>query len=232
MNCRTAREKITESFAGEAVLPREAFVHRENCAECGAFYERESKLFESMKESLESLVNRPVPAFLLPRVRAEFDELPGRRALWAPGWSFAAVAAGVVLALTLVFVWRHPAQHSAVADLAVPRLGEAPSRIDEAPASGGETLVARNEMPDKKVEPRGSEAAVYPHRLKPVAPEVIVLAEEREAFARFLAGRPDLNVKTVALTHAAAQQDDVPAEIALLEIKDVDVKPLESLNGK
>ena len=59
------------------------------------------------------------------------------------------------------------------------------------------------------------------------APEVIVLAEEREAFGRFVAKVPENPQKAVALTHAAAVQQDLPVEIALLQIERLKVDLLE-----
>ena len=57
--------------------------------------------------------------------------------------------------------------------------------------------------------------------------EVIVLPEEREALARFIAQVPDHPAALLALTRPAFQGNESAVEIALLTIKPLEVKPLE-----
>jgi hypothetical protein len=60
--------------------------------------------------------------------------------------------------------------------------------------------------------------------------EVLVLAEERAAFARFVSDLPEERDVAVALTRQEADGNDKTVEIALLRIDELDVKPLESSN--
>jgi hypothetical protein len=57
-------------------------------------------------------------------------------------------------------------------------------------------------------------------------PEVIVLAEEREAFAKFVAEVPEQPQVVVGLTHPAPDTLDAPIEIALLHIDRLEVNLL------
>jgi hypothetical protein len=56
---------------------------------------------------------------------------------------------------------------------------------------------------------------------------VIVLAEEGEAFVRFVARIPVDPQRAVALTRPAPLQQDLPVEIAILQIEKLKVKLLE-----
>jgi len=69
-------------------------------------------------------------------------------------------------------------------------------------------------------------AVLSPAPAEPV-PEVIVLAEERQAFAKLVAELPKEKEVALALTRPAPAVPDVPVEIALLMIGIVEVKPLE-----
>jgi hypothetical protein len=60
--------------------------------------------------------------------------------------------------------------------------------------------------------------------------EVMVLAEERAAFVRFVTDLPEEREIAVAFTRPATEAKDEPVEIALLRIDDLEVTPLESPN--
>jgi hypothetical protein len=57
--------------------------------------------------------------------------------------------------------------------------------------------------------------------------EVIVLAEEREAFAKFVAAIPSNENVAVALSRPAPSVPGAPVEIALLQVSSMKVDPLE-----
>jgi hypothetical protein len=56
--------------------------------------------------------------------------------------------------------------------------------------------------------------------------------EERQAFARFVAELPDEREVALALTRPASALEDVPVEIALLQIESLELKPLEGTPGE
>jgi hypothetical protein len=59
-------------------------------------------------------------------------------------------------------------------------------------------------------------------------PVVMVLAEERTAFVRFVTDLPEERDVAVAYTRPATEAKDEVVDIALLQIDELDVKPLES----
>ena len=225
MNCKQCQEKITETLAaGIPVLPPDIAAHQNSCATCSTFYAAQQRLFQSIDTGLRSLVNQPVPASLLPSVCSRLNESPASGSASIPSWSIAVVAAVALLAVSLGFSLRRharPGGNSAENRATVAR------NIDK-PQS---TARVQNELP-KKVSPRASKkhAAIVPPPTP--EPEVIVLAEEREAFAEFVAEVPLEPSVALALTRPSAASSDKPLEIALLRIDGLEVKPLESFATK
>ena len=220
MNCKQYQEKITETLAaGISILPDIA-AHQNSCATCGAFYAAQQSLFESIDTGLRSLVNQPVPSSLLPFVRSRLNENPASGSASIPGWSVAVVAAVALLAVSIGFSLRRhtrPGVNSAENRATVSRGINKPQL----------TAQAHNELP-KKDSPRTTERRVATVSPPTPEPEVIVLAEEREAFAEFVAEVPEEPSVALALTQPSPESADEPLEIALLRIDGLEVKPLES----
>jgi anti-sigma factor RsiW len=218
MNCEQSQKGILDALAaGEAKLPGAVAAHQQDCAACQAYYESQVMLFRQLEEGLTAIANEEVPASLLPRVRARLDEEPSQRYSWMPAWGMAAIAA-VILGVSLGFVLRQP-KHPAVLLENVPMA-----------ARGAENPVPGAQSPRTVVTPSLNQ--VHEHRRTSAAvaksseavPEVIVLPEERAAFAKFVGQQQEV---TLALAHAAPANDDLPVEIASLEIEGLEMKPLD-----
>lgn len=221
MNCKQCQEKITETLAaGISILPPDIAAHQNSCAACSTFYAAQQSLFQSIDTGLLSLVNQPMPTSLLPSVRSRLNESPASGSAPVPGWSVAVVAAVALLAVSFGFSLRRHAwfgANSAENRAAVSRSIDKPQL----------TAQARNELP-KKDSPRTSERRVATVSPPTPEPEVIVLAEERQAFAEFVAEVPEEPSVALALTRPSPESADEPLEIALLRIDGLEVKPLES----
>ena len=223
MNCKQCQEKILEALASDAaLLPSEVSAHRETCPVCREFYETEASLFHAMDSGLQAIVNEKVPLSLIPDLRAELHQQPIASRAWNPSWSFALVAALAVLAMGAGF-FRHG-----------PQIRPNPSEIGPVASRGvGNSMPAVYPPPKlatggpHRSNNRASSAATLPAPAEP-PPEVIVLAEERAAFAKFVAKLPEEKEVALALTQPAPAAPDAPVEIALLEIGSVEVKPLEA----
>lgn len=222
MNCEMAREKITDSFAaGGEVLPPEVTAHRESCAACQNFHSKQRNLFRSMEAGLQALANEPVPTSLLPRVRARLDYAPAPRVLWKLRGSILAPATVVVLALGVVVMLHHPQRRTAGPDSAhvVGSGDELPPAVTPVPEHAASVSASQNRR--SKVVPVSHEEASEPSL------EVIVLPEERAAFARFVARLPEEEDVAVMLARPAPEKEESALEIALLQIDEVEVKPLD-----
>jgi hypothetical protein len=223
MNCKQYQEKILESLAsGAGLFPGEVTAHRQACPVCRGFHEQQASVFRSIDAGLRAMANQEVPPSLVPGLRARLDqEHPPRRA-WIPGWSFAVTVVAVgVLAVGIAYVRRPPESrpNSSGSGPMVSRGAGNPAPVVQPPSKTVGGLPSRTH---KGV----SSSAPLPSRSE-AAPEVIVLAEERQAFVKFVAELPEERDVALALTRPAPPEADVPVEIALLQIESLEVKPLE-----
>jgi hypothetical protein len=225
MNCHKARKKITDVLAGETVVPPYVASHQANCAECQTFYENQRQLFASIDTGLRDRVNSPVPLSFFLRLRATLDQRPAPRSLGISRWTYAALAATLVLALTGVAFRNHFLRQDASSEP-----NHIVARSDRQPVPKPPPIAS--EVANPRTTPvrsqKASPAAAAPSE---VAPEVIVLAQEREAFARFISHTPSKAGVGPTLRPEVPELTDAPIDIALIEIQDVEITPLESMNG-
>ena len=225
MNCEGYRDRLIDGLArGENSLGGEVAGHLRTCAECKKFYEAQAHLFGAIDAGVRTMVNETVPVSLLPGVRVRVAEagVP-QRSTWNFAWGFAAV--GVAAVMVIGFGLLRPD----------------PEKADRVTAGvSAFTQSVRQDALAAPVQSQVSAAAPKRRQLKikrvavpedgEAKPEVLVLAEERAAFARFVSDLPEQTDVAVALTQPAADGNDKAVEIALLQIDELDVKPLESSN--
>jgi len=222
MNCISAREQITDSLAaGHAGLTGELTGHVQSCAGCGIFYAQQEELFRAMDSGLSAMANQPVPASLLPRVRARTEEGGPRR-----GWVFSPLAAAAAMAVVLLVVIFFP--RALKKPLGIP-IAVNPALIKDRPEAHqrrdiGTAALALPRGP-KVVHPKASRPAGAKETA--AAPEVIVLRQEREAFARLVGVLLEEREVALALARPATAPTDAPVEIALLHIESLKLNPLE-----
>jgi hypothetical protein len=223
MNCRQCQEKILESLAASAgLLPQEVAAHQDSCAACHEFCASQRTLFQSVDAALRSIANHPVPPSLLPGLRAYLDEHPVSPRATFPGWSLA-VAALVLLVVGIVYSSRRSESRSnSWQSASIPSGGAA--AVPEASVQPPRKSPSGLRSPKRKPTPLAKSSAE--------TQEVMVLAEERRAFAKFVAEVPEETEVALALTHPAHAAADEPVEIALLQIDSLEVKPLEPAVGE
>jgi hypothetical protein len=218
MNCKQCQQKILESLAaGQDVLAFDAARHQESCEVCREFRRTEQTLFTAIDVSLRSLANQPVPPSLLPSVRTLMDKTPAPNRTHFNSWAVAAVTAAALLTVNFGYRMRHPANslRSTVSTSVASRNVDIPQKAPHPDQQPQESLIPAPKIGHSA--PANSTAT----------PEVIVLAEEREAFAKFVSAVPEEpNIaQALACPTPAASGDAV--EIALLQIDELEVKPLE-----
>ena len=223
MNCEGYRDKLIATLAsGESSAAEDVALHLRGCAECKEFYETQVHLFGAIDTGLRVMLNGAMPASLLPRVRARVAETEMPRRTWGVGWGFAAVAAAVLL-IGIGLLKRGPESMS--------KLSGGPSVVG--PGVHGVKSATQAQSQSSTAGPRRyvalTKAARVPEENTNGA-EVIVLAEERAAFVRFVTDLPEEKDVAVAFTRPAAEVGDEAVEIALLRIDELEVKPLESSN--
>jgi hypothetical protein len=221
MSCEGYRNKLVDALAsGESSLAGDVAGHLRACVECKKVYETQVHLFGAIDSGLRAMVNEAVPASLLPRVRARMEATRAPSLVWRPAWSVVAIAA-LILVVSLSFVRRSKPLRDAGLTKAPADVGIRTETVPftATPREAAPTAVNSRRRPGNKTETRIDRPSEVP--------EVIVLAEEREAFAQFVARIPVDPQKAVALTRPAPPQQDLPVEIALLQIEKLNVKLLE-----
>ena len=227
MNCQSAKEQITDMLAaGSVELTRDLTGHVQSCPGCGTFYARQAEMFRAMESGLSAMANEPVPVSLLPRVRARLEARASSRK-----WLFQVLTASAVAAVILlaVYVPRGTKRPPSVAVKEVPATRqEAPTppelRLDQIAVSVAaprrEPRVAHKKtgrLPDTTQTTAGS--------------GVIVLGEEREAFARFVAELPEKRDVAMALTRPAPQSKAQALEISPLQVIGLEIALLDPDTG-
>jgi hypothetical protein len=221
MNCKHCQERIAESLAaGAYALSADVVFHQNSCAACSDFYATQRNLFDAVDAGLSSLVNQPVPPSLLPAVRDRLAAQPLPGTFRIPNWSFAVVAALAILAVGITYQSRRP--FVPVNPSEIPSIASRP--VDNPQPAVLPDLPSHSAVPKLKVR-HSLTATSLP--TEPDA-EVIVLPEEREAFARFVAQIPQEQNVALALTRPAQAETEEPIEIARLQIDSLEVKPLEA----
>jgi len=223
MNCKQCQKEILESLAADAaVLAPAVQDHRSTCTVCGEFYKAQGDLFRSIGDGLKSLANEPVPPSLFPRVRTRIDEQTVGRRLWTPAWGLAAT---ITVVLLLFGVSRK--FHPAVNHPNIPGNSPAVSQNVVNPAP----VLAPVQQPAKD-SPNHRALQISSLSHSAAAPEVIVLAVEREAFARFVAEVPENREAALALIQTVPVAASDLHDIALLRIEELDLKPLKEAESE
>jgi hypothetical protein len=205
---------------GEGAVHGELAAHLRACAGCKKVYEAQVHLFGAIDSGVRAMVNETAPASLLPRVRARMEETRAPRLVWRSAWSVVAIAA-MILVISLGFVRRSRPLRDAGLTKAPTGVAIRTETVPFAatPREAASTAANPRRRPGNKMETRINRPSGVP--------EVTVLAEEHQAFVRFVARIPADPQKAVALTRPAPPQQDLPVEIALLQIEKLKVKLLE-----
>jgi hypothetical protein len=228
MNCKACEENIFDAVAAGTTLSGELFAHQQSCPACREYYELQVGLVRSIDSGVQAMVNHDMPASLLAGVRNRLTQQPITQSAWNYLGTFAVLAAVTILAVSIGHI--RPNVHPNSGESASVNSGD---KADRAPAP---------QLPPKlslDSKPRTSKRASFPTG-KPVSPEasaegsgqVIVLAQERRAFAKFVADLSKEPKVAQALTRPAPKALDVPIDIALLWIEDMELKPLEATQGE
>jgi len=216
MNCKEFRRTITDLLANSAAaLPPLAAAHQQSCASCCEYYASETKLFSSISTELQSIVNAPIPPSLVPAVRTQLENVNAPSLVWATRWSFAIVAVIAVLLVSFAHT-----------SFRAPFIATTTQTAESVPALSLSSGPASSPQPKKAHHPPGTKRELSTLSTSH-ADQVIVLPEERRAFAEFVAQIPQENQTAIALTHPAPALPDIPIEIASLNIDDLQWKPLD-----
>ena len=220
MNCKSAQEIIIDAMASRAgELRGELDQHVRECANCGAFLANQASLSTAIDSHLRLVANEPVPPSLLPgvRLRLRAGSSSSEMDLWM------AIRGASQLRLFFWRLWefacatRHEPEHPTESAAQV-----APETPESRAESAGSAARSKTSRVIRK-------ASVPAHSS---ASEVLILPEEQQAFRRFVSDVSKDRASANAPISAAPDSGDVPVEIALLTIENVEVKPLEGTDSE
>ncbi len=225
MNCQECQTAMLNvlAAAGEN-LPPEAALHCQACSSCRESYRKQVTLFGAIDLGMQSLVNQEIPGSLMHRVRVGLSSETPEALFWTPSWDAALFAAATVLSVCLtLFLYGR-------GNLVKLENAERPD-ASVSIVTSSKTLAPPLEKTATAavLNCRSTHARALQIKTGTVEPEVIVLAEEREAFTKFVTALPRETNVAVALTRPAPASTDGPVEFALLRISELEVKPLEGM---
>jgi len=228
MNCQGAREQTVDTLAtGRVEMTREVAGHIQSCAECRTFYAQQAELFRAMDSGLSAMANEPMPASLLPRVRARMAETH----TVSPSFYWLLPAAAVlVIACLIAFPIMRRSSRSRGVQVAV---------IPERSKNGGEPRRPLAEQPEKSTIPPATREQSPRHSARPPAAQrraqtaelaVLVSSEESEGLLQLAAAVPRSPQWAQAMVHPAAPPASQTAPIEPVEIATLEINPLSQEN--
>jgi len=215
MNCERYREKWGYALArGEGVPNGDLAVHIRDCAACRVFCETQVQLFAAIDAGVKTMANEVMPASLMPGVRVKMEGGPRTGSWWRVSWVTAAV---VTVAFTIALVGIHRGNE---------RITESPRFACVTPETAKASGVVQNRTREPRHEGGRSRHIGKTPSQPEHMPKVIILAEEREAFVKFVAAVPENQELAIGLMHPVPKQELVPVDIALLKIEQLQLPPL------
>jgi len=217
MNCKAAKKSILDCLASrDARLPVDLSRHLAGCASCRTFQEEHIALFGAVEQELDRTVNVPLPAGFYGRLlRNSAAQAAATRR--PPRWGFALVAATLLVVLKLGFPGlRHepPVRQAAVASAEPIATTPAPDELADWP-------VRRVGVTHRQRRIAATERnANHPE-------EVLVLAEEQEAYRRYLSRQYEPGGQIGMLLAPSRPVEPPEVEIRPVEIAALELLPLD-----
>jgi len=211
---------LIEAAASGAALPVPVREHVDICADCQASIVAEKMLFAAIDSSLHERANSKCRGSFASRVETALNKQPKSQRAIAPAWALATATAILACMVFGAQAFRQHIRHPQVTAGAEPKLAQANLRLSK-PEIARKGLSIGKALPNH--HPRNTQPDLHVVR----EPEVLVPPDEREAFAKFVAGSQQTQGLAQALLHQApAKEDSFPLE--LIQIAQLEIKPLES----
>jgi hypothetical protein len=222
MTCENYKAAIIDVLAASAAPGATLQEHLDQCPACRAAFDRELALFAAIDTSLRAKANAGIPASFLPSIRARLAQRAPQRMGTRP---LVFAVAGVAIAFT-VFLTVEP-HHSQSKDQAslTPQI---PAAISPSTDDG-----SWNSGPGSRFVPANVKQGRSPHHstlLSAAAseePEVLV-PRDQEILLRRYAQQLRRRNAAILLANDADHTELAPLQVDLIEIAELDVKPLAS----
>ena len=221
MPCKHYKDALIEAAASGAEPPGELRAHLSGCVDCRAALEQEQALFASIDAGLHVAANAEAPASLLPRVRASLDKSAATQHHWLQPLIFATASTALAFAIFL-FARPHPSRPDNQTKQA-PQIpaGKTPAENARPQISGPATKIVSSNVNSSQTRDHSTLLHAASSQ-----PEVLVPLDEGEALSRFIVVLQERREVAIALVTPAPQAKDRPASLGLLQINELDIKPL------
>jgi hypothetical protein len=221
MPCEKYQEALIDLAAGGAEPVGVVRSHLDSCCVCRSYLEREQVLSATIEFAVRQSTNAPLPVSFLQRFEARLaQETPAKMApRW--NWIYAACAAVAFLALALLILRpRTTLERSASTQgPEVPVQGAVGET--RAPAPSSRPVAKGNVRRNPRPKPLVARTAVSGD------PEILVSAEERDAFARFISRVGERKEVAIALVSPSPENVTNPLKVEDLQISWLEIKPLK-----
>ena len=215
------KDALIEAAASGAEPPGALRAHLAGCLDCRAALEQEQALFASIDAGLHVAANAEAPASLLPRVHASLDKSAATQHQWLQPLIFATTSTALAFAIFL-FARPHPSRPDNQAKQA-PQIpaGKKPAENARPQISGPATQIVSSNVNSSQTRDHSTLLHAASSQ-----PEVLVPPDEAEALSRFIVVLQERREVAIALVTPALQAKDRPASLGLLQINELDIKPL------
>lgn len=230
MSCERYKKDLIAAAASPTEPTPALHAHLQACASCRAQFAQEQSLFAAIDATLHSHTNSEPPPSLLPRVRAQMDEVAspslGRFSTQVVLAFSAILAVAVLIGIDIAHLPRVREMPSMVARVATPVAPEAPPS-------------ARNITPAEPHSSRLANRHVSAHHGVPqprpiMAPAFTAVAfvppGRREAMNRLIRAIQQGQIDATTLV-ADFQSQTTSLKIAPLQFDPLEVKPLQNLSN-
>ncbi len=223
MPCEKYQAALIELAAARAETGGDLRAHLDGCISCQAALSQERALFSSIDAAVQRRTNTEVPGSLLPGLRERLAQESAREPVLIPAWILVTASALIIVAAFWIFE--------------TPRPGGSRPRVAEAETTGNQpqkslagyaaTFPIAAPAPRARTKRHAPKAGATP-QVVAREPEVLVPPDEREAFARFLAGLQRRKEAAQAVLNPVPEPKDASFPLDLIQIARLEIKALES----
>jgi anti-sigma factor RsiW len=221
-------EQVTDTLtAGQLGLSGDLTEHLQSCTGCRTFYAQQAKLFRAMDSGLSAMANEPVPASLLPRVRARMEETYP-----VSPWFYGLLPVAAVLVIACLIALplvRRSFRSGGVQVTVVPKRNE--NRVKPLPPQVEQPEQSTAPLTTRERSPR--HFAHVPAARRPaqtVELDVLVSSEESEGLLQLAAAVPRSPQWAQAMLHPVELPLSQVEPMKPIEIANLEVQPLSEEN--
>jgi len=229
MTCDHYKQTLLELAARSAEADPQLRSHLQACSSCHSAFENERSLFISIDSCLRSSANAEIPSSLIPTVRAHFQrESPSAQGaritnplLWLP-----AIAAAAII----LFIFATPDRRvkpPTAERLATKQIESRVATATTVPSPSQDTTArittaVGERFADKAIISPGKN----PVRASGSDPEILVPPDQEILLARYADQFKRHHQSSATLQTEVASDQTAPLEVPLIQIAELDVKPL------